>query len=136
LETGQIEKAGVRIQRRERETRRVPVATRLGLGAALLAGFLVILIASLALARFQSFFLVPWGRPGPRAYYSLVQTRRLENIRLALDVYALVHGTYPGTLTDLVRDDLLATSQLSSPVNRRLTYRLLAGGTSYVLSAE
>ncbi len=60
---------------------------------------------------------------------------RVQNIELALDLYALERGRYPQSLDDLADDRWIAPSQLQTP-GRVLRYRPEDGGRRYSLALQ
>jgi hypothetical protein len=58
---------------------------------------------------------------------------RVQNVELALDLYALERGRYPQALTDLVGDRWIAGDQLDTP-GQILHYRQEQGGRAYSLA--
>ena len=60
---------------------------------------------------------------------------RVQNIELALDLYALERGSYPQTLEVLVDDRWISADQLETP-GQVLRYRPEDGGRSYSLALQ
>ncbi|HVP58286.1 MAG TPA: DUF4388 domain-containing protein [bacterium] len=64
------------------------------------------------------------------------EARNLENVRLALDAFKVIKGTYPDNLSDLVSAGLLPPDETRDRRGREFAYRHMASNDSYVLSSN
>jgi len=69
------------------------------------------------------------------AVAQFTEARETENLRLALDAFKLINGTYPDYLQQLVATRLVSPDGIRDRYGRPYSYRRLASGESYVLSS-
>jgi hypothetical protein len=85
--------------------------------------------------------LAPAHAPAPSAgqfrtaVAGFVEARELENLRLALDAYKVIKGSYPDDLSELVTVRLLRPEETRDRHEREFAYRHIASNDSYVLSS-
>jgi hypothetical protein len=68
------------------------------------------------------------------AVADFVDAREMENLRLALDAYKVIKGSYPDGLSDLVTVRLTRPEETRDKRGREFAYRHLTSNDSYVLS--
>lgn len=70
-----------------------------------------------------------------RGAHDIFVAARVQNIELALDLYALERGRYPHTLEVLVDDRWISADQIEAP-GQVLRYRPVEGGAGYELALQ
>jgi len=68
------------------------------------------------------------------AVADFVEAREMENLRLALDAYKVIEGSYPDELGELVALKLMRPEQTRDRRGREFAYRRMTSNDSYVLS--
>jgi len=68
------------------------------------------------------------------AVADFIEAREMENLRLALDAYKVIEGSYPNELGELVALKLIGPEQTRDRRGREFAYRRTTSNDSYVLS--
>jgi hypothetical protein len=103
-----------------------------------LAPAAALLLASILLSSALGRFRVEDPLAGEWARWSraLEEDGRHEAVRRAVEAYRVRHGVYPGDLSRLADDSLLAPDALGTGQDPLWTYELSADSSSYVLAAR